>query len=181
MGMRFKPLLIGSAVLALGACASVSSISRIDVTTFYTAREVRANSVDGLPTELHGWTTDAATALNGVRTPSWAGGKPLIERPVGFTPASGNRLVLSYGAGTPRTDDLCRNPAKAGLPLSGSGQINAALCIGDEYYSRGTLVLPAGAMPGSAAYQTAMNHLMHAMMPRVNPETELGRDVEWPD
>ncbi len=58
--------------------------------------------------------------------------------------------------------------------------VNAAPCIGDEYYSRGSLTLPSGATPGTPANQTAMNQFMHVMILPFNPETDVRDDAEWP-
>ena len=183
MTSLISKITLGASLLALSACAGFGTITRTDTTTFYSALGVSAASVGGLPTEIYGpaaITSDQAALLGGVKTPSWAGNAGLVPRTAGYSRSSGNRLVLSVSNDVAIGNTLCRNPAAGGGASSTPLKINAALCIGDEYYSRGTLKLPAGATPGTAAYQTAMNQLMNAMMPRINPETDLRNEAEWP-
>lgn len=183
MKSLISKITVGASLLALSACASFGTITRTDTTTFYSALGVSAASAGGLPTEIYGPAaviSDQAALLGGIRTPSWAGNANLVPRTAGYAPSSGNRLVLQVGNDIAIGNSLCRKPSTGGTASGSPLQINAALCIGDEYYSRGTLTLPAGATPGTAAYQTAMNQLMHAMMPRINPETDLRNEAEWP-
>jgi hypothetical protein len=166
-------LLAALLLAGAGTASAVSSITRVDHSTFYDRATVQRAFAGGVRTEIYGAPARDASAdaiADALALPGGFKQKRFIPLPAD-APREGARLVLIFNPrGIFDSDTACSSPGPdAGAGADGPLAVLGVMCQGDHGYARAYMT--DGAVTGLGdTFTRSMRQLFLAMFPRQNPE-----------